>query len=121
FLEDLFDRYFSKVEFNIEIKQDSCALAELVARICLQHGNLDRIIISSFHPDPLVYLAENHPEVPRACLLGEFHWPYCAHLAAPVFMKSVHTNIIHPWAGKVDENFMDQARARGWIVYPYCN
>src|ERR1043165_8826998 len=42
-----------------------------------------------------------------------------ATLAPQVFLEKIGTNILHPHMGLVNENLMDQARARGWTVYAW--
>lgn len=122
FLDETLDRFLNDIEFNIEIKGNSVVLAEATAAIMRRHKREDKFVVSCFEPEPLEYFARTYPEVRRACLIGDYpKWPQLAARSPLLFMQKIHTNIIHPWAPLVDENFMDQAKARGWIVYPYCS
>lgn len=121
FFDELCEKFVTQIEFNVELKANSIALARTVVDTLKRFPNRKRCIISSFHLEPLVYLKEKHPEFERACLIeGHFHWPQLS-LSSPVVMaQETATKIIHPWSQLVDANFMDQAKARNWTVYPYC-
>jgi glycerophosphoryl diester phosphodiesterase len=79
------------------------------------------VIISSFCWQPLVWCRDHIPDVKRACLWSTdtWSWPFFASLAPPIFLDRCATRIFHPHFRLVDANLMDQARARGWIVYPW--
>lgn len=120
FLDEVLDRYLSKVELNVEIKPPSAWVAELVARLVKRNPDAEKVIVSSFLPEPLIHLADHHPSIKVACLWGDvFRWRDCAYFAPINFMARCRTKIFHPWTGYLTENVMDQARARGWIVYPW--
>lgn len=121
FLDQVIDRYLGRVELNIEIKGPSTALAAAVAAQVARHPRREAVIVSCFHAPPLVWLRQHAPAIRRACLWSSdtFSWPYFAILAPTVFLDQAGTNILHPRADLVDENLMDQANARGWLVYAW--
>ncbi len=121
FLSEVIDRMLPRIELNIEIKGKSTELARAVAELVGKHPQREKIIISCFFADPLVWLRYNCPEIERACLWSSdsFEWPFFATLAPPVFMEKTGSKILHPLSTLVSENLMDQARARGWKVYPW--
>lgn len=120
-LDEVVERLLPRVELNIEIKGTGEALAAAVAKTIAAHRLRERIIISSFAAPPLRWLARHAPEVRRACLWSSdtFHWPFFANLAPQVFLEWARTNILHPHVDLVDDNLMDQAGARGWLVYAW--
>jgi len=121
FLDDVVAELLPKIELNIEIKGESTELAARAAEIVMAKGHLDKVIFSSFNLAPLAYLAEHHPDLQLACLVGPIVlWPYFGHKAPSVFMMQTRARIVHPWTGWVTAGFMDQAKARQWTVYPYC-
>ncbi|MEY4630215.1 MAG: hypothetical protein RIQ81_335 [Pseudomonadota bacterium] len=119
FLDEIVDEFADRIELNIEIKGRSEQLAAEVAQVCRKHGRLDPFVISSFESEPLVYLKEHHPKLLRACLWGSDNLSgrNFSRFAPPVFMAMAGAHIFHPVADWIDENLMDQARARGWLVY----
>lgn len=125
FLDEVVERLLPRIELNIEIKGASGAgevLADVVAKVLGKHSLRDKIIVSCFHAEPLVRLYQREPELRRACLWNmtdTFSWPYFATLAPQVFLTKCRTNILHPHIGLVTDNLMDQANARGWMVYAW--
>lgn len=121
FLEDVIARLLPRVELNIEIKGTSTELTERVARMVKKSGMIERVICSCFDEEPLAWLAERHPEIQRACLWGGDwpRWPNLGVYAPLVFMQRVGATIFHPYAPWLTANLMDQARARGWKVFPW--
>lgn len=121
FLDQVVEKLLPKIELNIEIKPNGTLAAEHAVQIVNRYPQwADRVIFSSFLPTPLAYLADNYPAIRTACLWGDvIDWPHCAHFAPPLFMQRCHTKIFHPWSAYLTDNVMDQARARGWIVYPW--
>jgi len=119
FLDEVITELLPKIELNIELKGNSPALASLCGKLVMASSWRERVIVSAFEPDPLTTLLEEWPEVKRACLWGidTFRWPFFANYAPPVFLGNCRTNILHPHVGLIDENLMDQARARGWVIY----
>ena len=122
FLVDVLASFITKIEFNIEIKGDSIHLAAQVCQILKNLNRDDQIVVSCFQKEPLLYLREHRPGVRLACLVGDLpRWPNISERQPLIFMNTVGTNIIHPWTPLVDSHFMDQAKARNWLVYPYCS
>lgn len=119
FLDEILDEYLTKVEINIEIKSTGTAAARKVAQICAGR-DVDRIIVSSFRPAPLKYLADHHPEIPVACLFERgFRWPWLSYISPVIFMNRCRSRIIHPAAPLVTRGFMDFCRSRRYLVYPW--
>ncbi len=121
FLAEVIERLLPNIELNIEIKGKSTDLANAVAKLVRNHPKREKIIISCFYAAPLVWLKDHCPETQRACLWSSdsFEWPFFSTLAPPVFMEKTGSKILHPLSTLVTENLMDQARARGWRVYPW--
>lgn len=120
FLDQVLQRFSSLVEFNIEIKGASTKLAEAVATLIAKHGRSEKIIISSFCYEPLKYLFEKHPHLTRACLWGDKpRWPLLGYHSPLVMMQECRSQIFHPYTDWLNEELMDQAKARGWLVFPY--
>lgn len=119
FLDEVCERLLPRIELNIEIKGRSTELADRVGRLSMGQSLRDKIIVSCFNREPLEHLAQHFPEIKRACLLGadNLGWPYFAHYAPGVFLDLAHTNILHPQLSLITPNLMDQAKARGWVVY----
>lgn len=121
FLDDVVERLLGRIELNIEIKGPRVALAKATAKVLKGHRNRDKVIISSFCKDPLLYLKEHESDLQRACLVGndEWEWPYFSHASALIFMQEVAATILHPRFDQVNEGMMDQARNRGWKVFTW--
>lgn len=121
FLDQVVQRLLPRVELNIEIKGPREALAAHVAQVLDGHPHAEHVIVSSFHAEPLLWLKTHSPALQRACLLGSdtFSWPFFAIMAPQVFLEKIGTRIVHPYVDWVTENFMDQANARGWQVFPW--
>jgi glycerophosphoryl diester phosphodiesterase len=119
FLDDIVDEFADRIELNIEIKGRNAQLSDVVAQICHQHGRLDAFVVSSFESEPLVYLKDHYPRIARACLWGSDNLSGVnfSRFAPPVFMAIAGARIFHPVADWIDEQLMDQAKARGWQVY----
>ncbi|MGE0171458.1 MAG: glycerophosphodiester phosphodiesterase [Oligoflexales bacterium] len=120
FLDELLEKILPDIELNIEIKDPTEASSQYLWKQLENCSHLDKIIVSSFHPKPLVYLAKHAPNVKLACLLdGKPTWPFVSESLPLVFMQRCGAHIIHPDVDLVDENFVDQCRARGWVIFPY--
>ncbi len=119
FLDEIVDEFADRIELNIEIKGRNPKLADSVARVCKNHGRLDAFVISSFESEPLIHLKENHQKIQRACLWGTDNLlgQNFSRFAPPVFMMMASAWIFHPVAEWINEELMDQAKARGWKVY----
>ncbi len=121
FLDEVVTRLLPRIELNIEIKGHSQELARVVCEAVANHPQRNKVIVSCFHPEPLVWIKDHYPEIERACLWSadSFSWPFFAVLAPQVFLDKAGTDILHPHARLVNENLMDQAAARGWRVYAW--
>lgn len=121
FLDEVVERILPRCELNIEIKGPSEPLARLTRELVEQHPRREAVIVSSFNWEPLVWLSRHAPDVPRACLWSRdtYSWPFFANLAPTVFLERARTKILHPHVALVDEHLMDQATARGWMVYAW--
>jgi glycerophosphoryl diester phosphodiesterase len=122
-LGEVVDRYLDKIELNIEIKGTSEKLAKAVCDVVGQHRLREKVIVSCFQVEPLVWIRKHVPDLKRACLWSSdtWRWPMFAVMAPQVFLEQCGTNILHPHMKLVTENLMDQARARGWLVYAWAN
>jgi glycerophosphoryl diester phosphodiesterase len=121
FLDEIVERFLDRIEINIEIKGHNPAAAAAVRAIIGQHRLRDKIIVSCFFPEPLIYLRDHCPDVQRACLTGDddLPWPFFSHLAIVNFMQMTSSKIVHPRMGQISESFMDQCRSRGWKVFTW--
>jgi len=120
FLDEVFARILPRCELNVEIKTPSPLAAKLVADLIRTHQATARVVVSSFSAVPLNWLADHAPKVQIACLWGDDILWEQLHLYSPLnFMQQCRSQILHPQASFVTENLMDQARNRGWKVYPY--
>ena len=110
------------IELNIEMKGPDLALADGVMALLQGDQYRDKVIISSAEIEPMSHIADHCPDIKLACLHGRyFLWPYFGHYAPQVFMQRVRSTVIHPHTSLVTEQFMDQARVRGWKVVPFCS
>lgn len=121
FLDEVVERFLDRIQLNIEIKGNNPESARAVRDIVGKHRLVDKIVVSSFCPEPLIYLRDYCPNIARACLTGddELPWPNFAHLAVLNFMHMTSSNIVHPRMSQLSEQFMDQSRSRGWKVYTW--
>jgi len=122
-LADVVETYLPKIELNIEIKGASETLAKAVCDIVGQHKYREKVIISCFQSEPLIWIKNHFSDLRRACLWSAdtWRWPMFAVMAPQVFLEQCGTNILHPHMNLVTENLMDQANARGWEVYAWAN
>lgn len=121
FLDEVVERFLPRIELNIEIKGNEAASANATARVLRGNVHRDRVIISSFCPEPLKFVRDHASDLKRACLVGddEISWPYFSHMAPLNFMQDVNASILHPRFDSVSESMMDQARARNWQVFTW--
>ena len=121
FLDEVVERFLGRIELNIEIKGNNPDAGRAVGAIIGRHSQRDRVIVSSFFPEALIYMRDHHSDIKRACLTGddELPWPYFSHLAIVNFMAMTSANIVHPRMGMISDGFMDQCKARGWKVYTW--
>lgn len=122
-LVDVVERYLDKIELNIEIKGTSEKLAKAVCDIVGRHRLREKVIVSCFQVEPLIWIKDHCSELQRACLWSNdtWRWPMFAVMAPPVFLEQCGAKILHPHTSLVTENLMDQATARGWQVFAWAN
>ena len=122
-LDEVLPRFIERIELNIEIKGSSSDLTRAVADQVQQLDERlrDKVIFSSFYPEPLELLAKEYPNLQRAVLWGldTLTVGKPAYLAPQVYMESCAASIIHPQLEMVGERFMEQATRFGWTVYPW--
>ena len=78
-LDEVLDA-FPNYRINIEIKDDNQRAAERLAEIITAHGAQDRVIVVSFHDDPLSYFRKLQPDVATAAGPGETRTFYILNL-----------------------------------------
>ncbi len=110
-----------RVELNLEIKGGDPKTAEAIACLVARSALASRVVFSCFYPEPLRYLHLHYPKLTCAAL-----WGYdtisinpCYFSAPQLFMDHSHCAIIHPEVALVTAAFMDQAKHRRWLVYPW--
>ncbi len=121
FLDEVVERFLDRIQLNIEIKGNDPESARAVRDVVGKHRLVDKIVVSSFCPEPLIYLRDFCPNIVRACLTGddELPWPNFSHLAILNFMHMTSSTIVHPRMGQLSEHFMDQCKSRSWRVYTW--
>jgi glycerophosphoryl diester phosphodiesterase len=121
FLDDVIEQFLPKIELNLEIKGNGIEPSKKIIQLLEKNTHRDKVIVSSFCLDPLLYIKNNAPDIQRACLVGDdaLPWPFFSHLSPLNFMNDVAATIIHPRFDMIGESFMDQARSRGWQVYTW--
>ena len=121
FLDEVVDQFLSRIELNIEIKGNNPESARAVCEILNNHPLREKIIVSCFFPEPLIYMREKSPDIKRACLTGDIEvpWPHFSHLSILNFMQMTSCNIVHPRISQICESFMDQCQARSWKVFTW--
>jgi glycerophosphoryl diester phosphodiesterase len=121
FLEEVIERFLPRIEINIEIKGNNYETAKVVREIVGKHPLRDKIIVSCFSPEPLIYMRDHCPDIKRACLTGDdaVPWPYFSHMAVLNFMQMTSSSIVHPRMELMSEAFMEQCSYRGWQVYTW--
>jgi glycerophosphoryl diester phosphodiesterase len=121
FLDQVVERFLPSIELNVEIKGAEVFSSIVAERVLRGNLHREKIIVSSFYPEPLKYFRDHSPDIKRACLVGddEIHWPFFGHMAPIIFMNDVHAQILHPRFDQVSENLMDQAKSRNWQVFTW--
>ena len=120
FLDECLTRLRDKIELNIEIKSKSIDSADKVAQMILKRGKGAGIIVSSFHPDVLSFLAKNYKGIELAFLfeaknaLETRDFQQIEH-----YMHATNISIFHPDAMLVSESMINWTKANNWKVYPY--
>lgn len=120
FLVEVLDRMLPRIELNVEIKGAGAELARAVAMLVDKHSLRGRVVLSSFDLDSMELLGREFGHLRRALLLGADSFRgWCIAAAPQLAMERAVCQTVHPYAGDLDSNFMDQAAARGWTVIPY--
>ena len=120
FLDEVLDRYLSRIEFNVEIKSEGLATVEAVGSICRKSSHPDRIIISSFNQETCQWLSKKFPELKIALLWDKSLWWPGSFAWGPVrFMRKNGIRIFHPDARLVTPAMVKGIKSRGWSIYPY--
>ena len=121
FLDEIVEQFLPRIELNIEIKGNNPELAAATSNVLKGNAYRNKIIISCFNPEPLLYMRDHDPDLERACLVGDDHvpWPFFSHLSILTFMQMVSATTLHPRMDMIGENLMDQAKSRGWKVYTW--
>jgi len=78
---------FPDYRINIEIKDDDLLAAERLAAIITKHEAQDRVIVASFHDDPIAHFRELQPDVATAAGVGEIRTFY--------ILSKVHLGRLH--------------------------
>jgi glycerophosphoryl diester phosphodiesterase len=121
-LEEVVEKLLPQIELNIETKGQDRDCPRETGAIVMNSPFRDRVIFSSFSCAQLEYFRDHHPDIRRACLWGcpeEVDITNFSILAPQVFLERIETNIFHPIARGVTQLMMENARLRGWIVYPW--
>jgi glycerophosphoryl diester phosphodiesterase len=121
FLDEVVERFLDRIELNIEIKGNNPESARAVREIVGKHRLKEKVIVSSFCLEPLIYMRDYCPDINRACLTGddEWPWPFFSHAAILNFMQMTSSTTVHPRLGQMSEHFMDQCKARHWKVFTW--
>ncbi|MBI2602893.1 MAG: glycerophosphodiester phosphodiesterase [Deltaproteobacteria bacterium] len=120
-LENVLNDFLPQVAFVVELKGPSLALAKHVAEIVQNVKYKEKVTLASFHPQPILYLKHDYPHLRRG-----YTWSPFDHFVSPVSFNSpqialreCRTNIIYPRHDLITPAFMDQAKHRGWEVFPW--
>ncbi len=120
-LEEVVEQLLPKIELNLETKDGGIECPRETGAIVENSPHKNKVIFSSFKQEQLEYFRDNHPDIRRACLWGDFSLD-CrtfGNIAPQVFLERIETDIFHPIASMVSCNLMEQAKLRQWIVYPW--
>lgn len=109
---------------NIEIKSPKSkdyVIADKIIEAVKAHGLFDKLLISSFDPDLLVYIKDYDEN----CKTGFLYSPdkpitYKRVLKNPVgFAKSIDADALHPHQIFVSQELVDEAHENGIMVNPW--
>jgi len=121
-LEVVLELFLPKIELNLEIKgrPSEEKICELI-RLVKNHQESDKIIFSSFFPEPLERLHALAPELKRAVLWGKDTLKVNPSLFfnPEKFMNRCHSSIFHPEAGMISARLMNLAQLHSWKVFPW--
>ena len=119
-LEDMLQRYRSQIELNLEFKPSSTHLAKLLASALKPFKPYEDLIVSSFHPDPLITLKSLEPSLPLACLWdGHWQWQSPSLNNPKLFLEHTHAVAFHPSIEKVTKEWVQYAHSHDMKVYTY--
>jgi glycerophosphoryl diester phosphodiesterase len=112
-LEEVFEAVGSRVFINVEVTNYASpldALPNKVAELIRQHGLVDRVIISSFHPLNLIRFNKLLPSVPLALLAqGGKAGAWARSWLGGLFPQ----NALHPYFSDVDAAMVDRLHRNG--------
>lgn len=114
-LEEVFDRVDRRAGINIELKGPGTAapVVEFIAGRLAQGWSREQILISSF----------NHPELQRAKTLDPSLRIGALIVGLPLrkaaFGSELHAYSVHPSLEFIDQDFVDDAHARGLKVFVF--
>ncbi len=96
FLDEVIERFLPRIELNIEIKGNNPRLASATSKVLKGNPYREKLIISCFSPEPLLYMRDHDSDLKRACLVGDdaVPWPFFSHLSILNFMHMVSATII---------------------------
>ena len=115
-LSAVVSRLLPKIYLNIELKEDSLNCAEQVAQIVKNSSYQNKVVISCFNEEPLLFLSKKHPELQLALLWGEDNAP---SLNPIEFLKQHPTFFFHPQADYINYQLIKQAHQLGTTIYPW--
>lgn len=120
-LEEVLRELLPQIALVIELKGSSTRLAKCVAELVQNTEYQDKVTLSSFHSEPLLYLQKHYPHISRG-----FTWSPLDHFISPISYNSPQialrecgTKIIYPRYDLITSHFMDQAKHLGWQVFPW--
>jgi len=117
-LDEVLDRFGSRIPFNLEIKcgRDApyAGLEEVALEAVCSRGLLDRTLFSSFSDPVLARLRELEPKVRLGCLVDPRHPERPLERA-----RAVGAEALNPWLGLATSELIEAAHSAGMAVYPY--
>ena len=105
-----------RVELNLELKGKNKKLVDALVLLIRDHNLLNKILISSFEEDMLLYLKEVFPSVGRAFLTEDRSFNKKSTDQVARKLEKIGTNILHPVCSSISDELMSTARLNGWIV-----
>ncbi len=117
-LDEVLDRFGSRIPFNLEIKCGRYApyagLEEIALEAVCSRGLLGRTLFSSFSDPVLARLRELESEVRLGCLVDARHPERPLERA-----RAVGAEALNPWLGLATSELIEAAHELGMAVYPY--
>lgn len=105
-----------RVELNLELKGKNKNLVDALIKAIQDHPLLNKIIVSSFEEDMLVYLKQIFPSVQRAFLTEDRSFSLSSLEKVARTLDKIDSQILHPVCHSVSEDLMTKVAANGWIV-----